>query len=227
MRESTLDGYHLDEYRHMFGLVDADFDGRILEYNSGVNAVNAQLHARHLAITSCDPWFQLDKPALAQLVESHAEQAIDEMKKTLSRYDFSEYGSVDALIEKRRQGIAMCLADYEKGRAEKRYVSIEHDILPFADDSFDLALSSHCFFTGALDQDVDTHLQRIRALAHVAKEVRIYPLVDSDGQPSHLLGPVLLGLQQGNFAVEIREVDYHLQRGSYAMLRIWARECQV
>lgn len=227
MRKPILCGYHLDEYRQMFGLVDVDLNGRLLEYNSGVNAVNAELHARQLSMTSCDPWFALDASALEKKVTADVEQAIRDMKHTLQRYDFRTYGTVDALIEKRRNGIATCLADYDKGRTEKRYLPTQKGLLPFDDDSFDLALSADCFFTGAPDQTVDTHLEQIKALAYVAKEVRIYPLVEKNGQPSLLLGPVLLGLQQGNFAVEIREVDYHLQCGSYAMLRVWARECQV
>ena len=67
----------------------------------------------------------------------------------------------------------------------------------------------------------------IRELARVAKEVRIFPLIDRHGQPSPFLGPVLLGLQEGNYGVEVKEVPYHLQPKGNAMLRVWAQQCQL
>ena len=99
--------------------------------------------------------------------------------------------------------------------------------MPFADFTFDFALSSHYLFADLDDQDVDFHLQAIRELARVAKEVRIFPLIDRHGQPSPFLGPVLLGLQQEGYGVEVREVKYYLQPKGNAMLRVWAQQCHI
>ena len=227
MREAVLWGQHVDEYQRMFSLTDSDFDSQLLEYCSGVTAVNAELHARHQSMISCDPWFSLDKDMLLKKVTANFEASICEVKAARSRYNFIDDEHFEGLIERRREGIAQCLADYEKGREEKRYLPMNNDLLPFEDFSFDLALSSYFFFAGTESQDEAFHLQRIRELTRVAKEVRIFPLIDREGQPSHLLGPVLLGLQQSNYGVEIREVNDHLQKGSHAMLRVWARECPV
>jgi len=38
---------------------------------------------------------------------------------------------------------------------------------------------------------------------------------------------VLLGLQQENFGVEVREVSCALYPEGNAMLRVWAQECEV
>ena len=67
----------------------------------------------------------------------------------------------------------------------------------------------------------------ITELARVAKEVRIFPLLDQNGVLSPLLGPVLLKLQQENFGAEVREVVNHLQPDNKAMLRVWAQLCRV
>ncbi|OJY02973.1 MAG: hypothetical protein BGO90_02450 [Legionella sp. 40-6] len=64
-------------------------------------------------------------------------------------------------------------------------------------------------------------------MARVAREVRIFPLIDKEGQTSELLGPVLLQLQKEQFGVEVREIDYHLHQAENAMLRIWAQKCDV
>lgn len=227
MHEVALWGEYIEDYQQMFALDDTDFDLKLLEYGSGATAVNAQLHVRHQSMVSCDALFSLNPDDLTQHVNRHFNQGIQQFKAACSHYDFSAYGSIDGLIEKRQKGVLQFLADYAKGQLEKRYLPLGQDALPFDDFKFDMALSSSFLFSGDEMQDVDFHLNCIRELARVAKEVRIFPLIDRDGQPSPLLGPVLLGLQQSNYGVEIRDVNYLLQLGGHAMLRVWARECQV
>jgi len=227
MRESVLWGHHFNEYQQMFNLVDIDMNARILEYGCGATAVNAELHARHQTIVSCDPLFSLSNQQLHQSVLSTFEEAVQHLKNASTQYDFSRYGTMEALIQQRCEGITEFLADYGKGHMEKRYLPFDGETLPFKDFSFDYALSAYFLFSALEDQDVDFHLRCIRELARVAKDVRIFPLIDRSGQPSPLLGPVLLGLQQTNYAVEVHEVDYQLQLGDHAMLRVWARECPL
>lgn len=103
---------------------------------------------------------------------------------------------------------------------------INNGALPFSDFAFDLALCPHYLFVDDGSLCVDTHLQLIYELARVAKEVRIYPLINN-GLPSPELGPVLLGLQQENYGVEVRDVTSSLQPNGNAMLRVWAQQCHV
>ncbi len=99
--------------------------------------------------------------------------------------------------------------------------------LPFPDFAFDLALCPDYLFIDEENQSIDFHLKQILELARVAKEVRIFPLSDSQGLPSHLLGPVLLGLQQENYGIEVRDVTTFLHPKGSAMLRVWAQQCHV
>lgn len=103
---------------------------------------------------------------------------------------------------------------------------MHNGVLPFTDFTFDLALCPHYLFADEDSLRVDRHLQLIFELARVAKEVRIYPLINN-GLPSKLLGPVLLGLQQENYGVEVRDVTSSLQPNGNAMLRVWAQQCHV
>ena len=100
-------------------------------------------------------------------------------------------------------------------------------VLPFPDFTFDLALCPNYLFTDEDNQNIDFHLQQIIELARVAKEVRIFPLSDSHGLPSPLLGPVLLALQQDNYGIEVRDVTTFLHPKGSAMLRVWAQQCHV
>ncbi len=99
--------------------------------------------------------------------------------------------------------------------------------LPFPDFTFDLALCPDYLFVDEEKQSIDFHLQQIAELARVAKEVRIFPLSDSQGLSSPLLGPVLLGLQQENYGIEVRDVTTSLHPEGSAMLRVWAQQCHV
>ncbi len=231
MRKLVLWGHHVDEYRDMFDLSEEDLTTRLLEYGCGASAVNAELHdASREGLTpviSCDPLFVLDKSTLSIKVSLIFEDMVEQVMRHQDKFDFSHDGSLEALIANRRQGMVEFFRDYEKGKAETRYVPAVGHNLPFKDFEFDFALSAHYLFADLDDQDVDFHLQAIRELARVAKEVRIFPLIDRHGQLSPFLGPVLLGLQQDDYGVEVRNVAYHIQPQGNAMLRVWAQRCQV
>ncbi|WP_347251972.1 hypothetical protein [Legionella sp.] len=228
MRKLVLWGHHVDEYQEMFDLSVEEMGTRVLEYGCGPSAVNAELTSTSSGqIISCDPLFNLDKDTLYSKTTLIFADMAERVLKDRKIFDFSRYGSPRLLIDERREGMAKFFADYEKGKKEKRYLGISENVLPFADFSFDFALSSHYLFADLDDQDVDFHIQAIKELARVAKEVRIFPLIDRYNQPSPFLGPVLLGLQQDNFGTEVREVAYHLQPSGNAMLRVWAQQCQI
>lgn len=227
MRKLVLWGYHLDEYKEMFDLSEKELDTCLLEFGCGPTAVNAQLHEKHKKMISCDPLFNLEKPDLIAKTSAIFENMVMRIKREEEHPILSHVGGVEALIAKRREGMDEFFKDYEKGKAEQRYGSFTHHTLPFSDFSFDLALSSHFLFADLDDQDVDFHMKTIIELARVAKEVRIFPLIDRYGQLSPFLGPVLLGLQQEHYGVEVREVNYYLQPEGNAMLRVWAQQCQV
>ena len=211
----------------MFDLSEADLNARLFEYGCGPSAFNAECHQQGRSVISCDSLFSEDLLSLKQKVSSIVEDRVAGIKKTPELFDFRHYGSLDAFIAYRRHGIDDFFEDYEQGLAEGRYVHKDLKALPFADFSFDLALSAHDLFGDSVVPEVAVHLQVIRDLARIAKELRIFPLIDSNGEPSPLLGPVLLGLQQEQYGVEVREVNDSLQPKGNAMLRVWAQQCQL
>lgn len=227
MRKLVLWGHSVDEYREMFDLSQEDMNSRILEYGCGPSAVNAQqVHEAHEAV-SCDPLFVLDKDTLNSKSVMIFAQMVDEVRKEQQQFDFSEYGGLDKLIEHRKKGMSEFFADYEQGKAEGRYYGVTDYHLPYPDFSFDYALSAHYLFADLEEQTVEFHLNTIRELARVASEVRIFPLIDREGNTSELVGPVLLQLQKEGYGAEVREVNYHLHKAENAMLRVWAQKCDV
>lgn len=150
----------------------------------------------------------------------HIEEYVDLFGLTAADLDgrVLEYGRVSKIMQVPWDGfsqpVTCCPSDSDSS-------------LSFPDFAFDLALCPDYLFTDEENQNVDFHLKQIHELARVAKEVRIFPLSDSQGFPSPLLGPVLLGLQQENYGIEVRDVTTFLHPKGSAMLRVWAQQCHV
>jgi SAM-dependent methyltransferase len=227
MRKLVLWGHGAEDYLGMFDLSQAELESGILEYGCGPSAVNSQLTKLNKQVVSCDPLFVLDKDTLSSKAKMIFANMAEEIYLHQDRFDFSQSGGLEKLLVNRQQGMQNFFADYPNGKKEGRYVGISDYHLPFADFTFEYALSSHYFFADLDEQTVDFHLIVIRELARIAKEVRIFPLVDREGNMSEFLGPVLLGLQQENYGVEVREVSFHLHKSGNAMLRVWAQQCVV
>lgn len=228
MRKRVLWGHHISEYQEMFDLSDKMLEESVLEYGCGASAFNAELQQRkHDVVKSIDPLFKLSKPALEKEVKHCFDDRVKQVLKDPQQFNVESYGGMDAFLESRREGMASFFADYTKGVSETRYQALPDGKLPFEDFSFHLALSSHYLFADPATQSIEFHLETIRDLARVAKEVRIFPLIEREGAPSSLLGPVLLGLQQANFGAEVREVSCALYPEGNAMLRVWAQSCEV
>lgn len=227
MRRLVLWGQHLEEYRDMFGLSDIDFNNRFLEYNCGVSAFNFDLHKKSMQCVSCDPWFNLSKSDITTQIKASFDERLLQLQNNIKNIDVSRYGSIDKLVASRLDGIAKFLADYETGLKDGRYIGINTTELPFETTEFHFALVANNFFNSCDLSAIGHHLTIIKELARVAKEVRIFPLVDANGEPSPLLGPILLELNQANYGVEVRDVSYHLQPRGNAMLRVWAKQCQI
>jgi hypothetical protein len=64
------------------------------------------------------------------------------------------------------------------------------------------------------------HRQSILELCRVAKEVRIFPLINISAEPSPWLQPVIDELQSRGYAVEIKKVAYEFQKNGNQILRV-------
>lgn len=227
MRKLVLWGHGIDDYREMFGLSDEDMNSRILEFGCGPSAVNSEQTQLNHHVVSADPLFVLDKDTLSSKAVMIFADMADEIKAEEARFDFTRSGGFEKLVAERQEGMNTFFADYEQGKNEGRYIGVTDCHLPFADFSFDFALVSHYLFADLDNQTVAFHLKVIKELARVAKDVRIFPLIDREGNTSEFLGPVLLGLQKENFGVEVKEVAFHLHQTGNAMLHVWAQQCSV
>lgn len=229
LKKFVLWGHHLSDYQSMFDLSDNQLSQKkIIEYGAGITGFNAEMKAKGHQVVSVDPMYSLSLAQIKAEVDDIFETTVSKIKSNKDKYNWKNYAELSALLEERRQGLAMFYADFEAGRAEGRYISIdEGKTLALEDYSFDLALITHHLFVNFGDKGVEEHVRLIEEMVRIAGEVRIFPLLNKYGQVSQLLGPVMLALQQKDLGLEVRQVESQLQKAGNAMLRVWAVKCDV
>ena len=218
---TLLWGHSLDDYRDMFALEENDLNRSILDYGAGPASFSAQMKNLGHFTVATDPIYDQSPELLAEHFEKEFSQMRETVEQHPERFIWDTIPSPNALEEKRRETTQLFLNDYKQGLKEKRYLYADYPDLPFEPDSFDLVLASHAVFITHADKPPEFISDLLMTLIDLANEVRVFPLLDGDGNISPLVGPVLLALQQNNLCTEIREVNYEFQRGGNAMFRIW------
>ena len=214
-------GRSYDEYVRMFALTDADLASRILGCGDGPASFNAEATRRGDRVVSSDPLYQFSAAQIRERIEVTKAEVLAQARKNAHEFVWDEaIPTLEVLERVRMSAMQAFLDDYEPGRAEGRYVDAGLPSLPFADDAFDLALCSHFLFLYSQQHDAAFHLQSMRELCRVAREVRVFPLLALGAQPSPHVTPVTAALGGDGFTVRVERVPYEFQRGGNQMLRI-------
>ena len=204
----------------MFRLTDSELRLKILGCADGPASFNAQMAKREYSVVSCDPLYQFSRSEIRGRIDATYE---DVMKQTLANLDLFVWESIkspDELGHVRLEAMNEFLADYDQGKHDGRYVAAELPELPFASASFDLAVCSHFLFLYSANLPLDFHERAIESMCRVAKEVRIFPLLTYNAEPSPFVEPLTKRLQKAGRRVSIEVVPYEFQRGGNKMMKV-------
>jgi hypothetical protein len=213
-------GRSFDEYCRMFALSDDDLARRILGCGDGPASFNAHATRRGAAVISCDPIYQWDATQIRERIAVTYDQILDQTSQNADEFVWDSIRSVDELGTVRMAAMEDFLADFERGKADGRYVTAGLPALPLADESFDLALCSHLLFLYSRQLDEDFHQRSVRELLRVAREVRIFPLLALGGERSPFVAGITAATRTAGCQVTIERVPYEFQRGGNEMIRI-------
>jgi SAM-dependent methyltransferase len=217
-------GRRLDEYRAFFALNDLDRSAKpILDVGAGPSSFAAEASETGFGVVAVDPLYAFDGPSIRARFEATRGRMMEGVRRAHERFDWSFYGSPEALERRRAAALEVFLGDYDSGRANGRYRVRSPPSLPFADTSFGLALCSHLLFLYSDELDLGFHLAAIVELLRVADEARIFPLADLAGTPSAHLPSVIAGLREQGLVAKLVPVPFEFQRGARQMLRVRAR----
>jgi len=233
-RSSVIDGGHfsvkldevvswgrtLEEYKSMFNLSETDLNRKILGCGDGPASFNAEMTQLHHTVVSIDPVYQFSAAYIEQRVRATYEPIISQVKQQSSRYVWQQFRDADDLGKARLYAMNQFLLDYDSGKVAGRYLSQSLPSLDFDDDQFELCLCSHLLFLYSDHLSLDFHVASIDELLRIAPEVRIFPLLKLDGQPSPYLDRVVEKLSNKEFEVQIQSVAYEFQKGGNQMLMI-------
>ena len=213
-------GRTFNEYERMFALQAADLEKGVLDCGGGPASFTAEMHARGLKATSIDPLYRFSSAEIQGRYEAVEVPMLAQVRATVNDWVWTYHRDPDDLLQNRRSAIHLFLADYEPGRKDGRYLVAELPTLPFEAGSFGLALCSHLLFLYSDLLSQRFHLDAVRELCRVAREVRVFPLVTLRDGPSPHVDAVCTAAEQRGLKAQILPVDYELQRGGNQMLRI-------
>lgn len=215
-------GRSLDEYVKMFNLTPADLKLKILGCGDGPASFNAEATGLGCTVVSLDPIYQFTAAEVRQRITETYEDVMAQTRANKDKFLWKEIGSVEELGRRRMTAMNRFLDDFETGRQQRRYIAGELPLLPFRDGEFDLALCSHFLFLYTDNLTLDFHLRSLAELCRVAREVRVFPLLDVNAARSPYVDPVIEAARARGLVAEEENVDYEFQRHGNRMLRIRA-----
>jgi hypothetical protein len=216
-------GRTLEEYKLMFNLSEADLSSKILGCGDGPASFNAEMTEKGYSTISIDPIYQFSDEQIKQRVNDTYEPVISQVKQNLDRYIWKNFHDADELGQARLAAMEKFLLDYKTGKDEGRYLFQSLPNLEFADRQFELCLCSHLLFLYSDQLSLEFHVDSIFELLRICPEVRIFPLLKLNGEPSPYLDRVMQELSSKGFSVQIQPVAYEFQKGGNQMLKVVCR----
>lgn len=213
-------GRSFDEYLHMFNLTDEDLYRKIVGCADGPASFNAEMSKRGHRVISCDPLYQLTAGQIERRIDATYEDVIGQTRQNREKFVWEIISSPDELGRVRLEAMRNFLGDYEQGRKDGRYIPAELPDLPFEPLSFDIALSAHFLFFYSDSLSLTFHQQAVDELCRVAHEVRIFPMLTYNAEPSALADPIVDHLKNSGREVSMVQVPYEFQRGANMMMKI-------
>ena len=216
-------GRNLSEYVAMFLLTGDDLNAKILGCGDGPSSFNTEVDLNDGSVVSVDPLYAYSKKEIMHRIDEITDEMMEQVIKHKDDFVWKSIVSPDMLFEMRIEAMTEFLMDYNEGKEEGRYVAEELPNLSFENDQFDLALSSHFLFLYSEHLDENFHMKSILEMLRVAKEVRVFPLVDLKGERSVHIEDVVKELTSLGYDVSIVKTGYEFQKGGNEMLKITKR----
>lgn len=213
-------GRNFNEYVRMFDLSGEELGLTILGCADGPASFNSEMTKRDGKIISCDPIYEFIADQLKMRIRESYNKVMEETYKNQKNFVWNIIKSPEELAQVRMDAMNEFLSDFETGKREGRYLAESLPELSFETGEFDLALCSHFLFLYTEQLSLDFHLASIMEMCRVAKEVRIFPLLDLAANKSRYIPEICAELCKSGLNAEIIKVPYEFQRGGNEMMRI-------
>jgi len=218
--EVVLLGRTFDEYVGMFGLDEATLRGNhILDAASGVSSFCAEASAQGYRVTASDRIYTLSADEIERKCSRDLDNMIVQLAGITQNYVWDTFADLNALRAQREKAYRGFAADYRQHR-HTRYIMTEYPNSGFADGQFDLALVSHFLFLYDEQLDYDFHRRTLLELLRIAREVRLFPLVNMRTERASAVAKLQTDPAFSAYNIRIVPVDYEFIRNSREMMVI-------
>lgn len=208
------------EYEGMFDLNFASWHGkRILDCGAGGASFVAEWSSHGGFAVACDPLYGESSAVQESAVHSGVERAARNVAEEPEMYVWENFENPLVHREARERAAEAFLADRQEH--PEHYVEASLPDLPFANNSFDLVVSSHLLFAYCRTISIEDHLRFVSEMVRVSSvEVRLYPLIGFEGDAREHVARVLEECRASGLSIERRPSRYHLLRGATEYLAI-------
>jgi SAM-dependent methyltransferase len=213
-------GRSFDEYCRMFDLSEQDLKLRILGCGDGPASFNAEMSQLGHRVVSCDPIYELSTAQIQERIDVTYENVMRQTHENQHNFVWTRIKSPEELGKARLAAMREFLADFDSGKRDGRYVTGELPDVPFESNSYDLAVCSHFLFLYSDILSFEFHQRAIEEMCRVAREARIFPLLNYNAKPSPFVEPLLKVLADAGYNTSVEVVPYEFQRGGNQMLRV-------
>ncbi len=213
-------GRSFEEYVSMFSLSSNDLDRSILGCGDGPANFNYHMNKMGKQIISVDPIYQFTKNEIKLRIDKTFETIIEQTKKNRNEFIWNKIKSIEELGKVRKEAMELFLSDYELGKKEERYIYGNLPEIQFKTKQFDIALCSHFLFLYSKKLSYQFHIDSIRELLRVAKEVRIFPILELGTKVSRHFNKICTHLKKMGIETEVVNVEYEFQKGGNQLLKI-------
>ena len=220
-------GRTLAEYEGMFALSRRDLAKSILGCADGPASFNAEMAARGHQVVSCVPIYVFSARELRLRCDETYATMMGQMPAKLDNFVWDIMPSIEALGELRQTAMETFLRDFARSKRSGRYVASALPHLAFSDKAFDLALCSNFLFLYSEHMSEAFHTAALHELCRVAREVRVFPLLDLNGRLSPRLDPALRSLRRKGLSATVRTVPYEFVKGANEMLVVGKQEIRL
>jgi hypothetical protein len=222
LKRVVLLGRTLEEYRRFFGLDLEALRGKaILDVGAGVSSFTAEARAMGLDVMAFDKIYA----SPAEQIRHRCEDDLEEVAREIGRkavYKWNFYKTPEGMREFRARAYRAFLKDFAE--QPKHYVAGELPRTRFADQQFDLTLVSYLLFVYEEQLSYKFHKETLLELLRITRgEIRIYPTVTFETEPSKCLERVRNDPAFAECRFEIVATDFEFLRGSNNYLKITKR----
>jgi len=204
-------GRSYKEYLQMFDLSPDDLKLNILGIGDGPASFNATMASNGIKVISVDPIYQLSKNQIRDRINESFDDILAQTAKNTDKFRWTTISNLKELGEIRMSAMDIFLNDYDRGKIEGRYIFGSLPSLDFKNSAFDIIISSHLLFLYSNLLDLDFHIASISEMLRIAKEVRIFPILDANGEKSKHVIPLQTYLLNQGFNINFQKVNYEFQ----------------